>query len=76
MCNYFKGCITEIRRSPFGREARQPIAGAIESSEKRGSHTETDKLKNRFAERVNNYVLTPLPEEDYYQLQLVRANGH
>lgn len=72
---YFDNCLIEIRHSVYGRDNRKPIADSIEMAEKRGSDKETKDLKNRFKTRVNDYILTPLAQDDYFRLELVRANG-
>ena len=73
---YFDNCLIEIRHCVYGRDNRKPIADAIEMAEKRGSQKDTKPIRDRFAERINDFVLTPLQEEGYYRLQLVRAKDH
>lgn len=73
---YFRGCLREIRWSNYGRDARQPIADAIEGLKDHVYAEDISELEDLEASRVVAFSLVPNSHygDGFYTLNVVRAN--
>lgn len=65
----------QIRKSTYGKEVREPIARAVESTE-RHLNKSVDKIEQKHRERIVQVSTEPiLSRPGYFTLVLTRKNG-
>ena len=70
---FFKGCLTGIRESIYGRDGRKPIADSIYMSSVQYMQEALEEQRKDNC-RIAEIDITPTSDEDYFRLTFTRTN--
>ena len=72
---YFEKCVQAVSESPYGRDAREPIACALERIDSAGEQ-DVEKLSQTYNASLGSVAVTPISgSEDRYRLTIERVDN-